>query len=223
VGFTGVDTSLFLKVYTHVTEQEETSNEIKLPVTNTDEQFNQMSCDWSNNPVFKDHLQTNIIPSSITGSKTYIMAGLGLFTKILIPSLPRILEFENCALISAQLYFEPVRGSYKVLPDASKLRIYETNKHNVPESVLLDASYNELTPSLNFDEYYNENTYYVFDITYYLSTGLSDHYLDPEQALSVSFSSSYISLSADGIVLECNKKNLSKPRLELLMLFYDQR
>jgi len=222
VGFHAIDTNLFLKVYTHVTDLEENSRIIKLPLTNKEKQFNQISCDWRNNPAFINHYHKNDVASSLTGNKAYVIAGLGLFTKILMPTLPRILEFENCTLIRAILYFEPEKGSYGDLPDASKLRLYRMNKHNDLESLLINDAGNELSPTLNMDEFYDEDTYYSFDITYYLSAGVTNHYLDPDQAIGIGFSSASIAHSFERIVLECNRTNLNKPRLELLLLYYDQ-
>jgi hypothetical protein len=222
LGFRVVDTSLYLKIYIHNTGLEEKSYNIHLPVSNAEKQFNQISCDWSNMPVFDNHIQKNEISSSLTGGVTYIRAGLGLCTKVTFPSLPSILEYENCKLVKALLYFEPAKGTYDNLPDLSKLRIFETGKHNTLDAILLDAAYNELVPTLKIDKLYNEETYYAFDITNYINKGFSSHYLDPAQALTVSFSSTQIALSIDQIILESVGKNLNKPQLELLLLFYDQ-
>jgi len=223
IGYTATDTSLYLKIYTHTIEAERISHEILLPMINTDLQFNQITCDWNNNVIFKNHRQKYAIPASETDNITFVHAGLGMFTRMIFPTLPSILEFENSLPIRAMLYFKPAYGSHKSLPAAGNLSIYETGKNNTLDALLTYSDGTSISANLNVDELYDEETWYSFDITDYLIEDISDYYLDPGKALSISFSYSNISNSLDQLLLGASFNKLTKPKLEILFLFYDQQ
>lgn len=221
LGYTVGDTSLCIKVYTHTIEAERVTKEIVFPVTNTKLQFNQITCDWNNNIVFNNHQQKYAIPASETDNITFINAGLGMYTKMTFPTLASLVELENGALIRAKLYFKPAFGTRMDLPDASDFVIYKTGKNNSLDAQLIHADGTAVVPILNVDELYNEETWYSFDITDHMISELSDRYIDPGKALSISFSSTVISNSVDQLLLGGAGNKLTEPRLELLFLFYD--
>jgi hypothetical protein len=221
IGYTVNDTSLCIKIYTHTIEAEEVTREMLLPVTNTELQFNQISCDWNNNIVFKNHRQRNAIPASATENMTFINAGLGMYTKMTFPTLPAMVEFENCVLIRALLYYKPAFGANMDLPDAGDFSLYQTGKYNTLDDLLIYSDGTPIRPVLSIDELYNEKTWYSFDITDHMINDLSDRYIDPGKALSVAFSSSVVSNSVDQLLVGGPGNKLTEPRLELLFLFYD--
>jgi hypothetical protein len=221
IGYTVKDTSLFVKLYTHAEADEEDTHEIFFRVSNTTLQFNQISCDWSNNIVFQNHRQKNEIPDSATDNITYVNAGLGMFTKMTFPTLPSVIEFENAVLVRAILYFNPAYGNNMNLPSADKISLYQTGKNNSLDAVLINAKGTAIKPVLNVDELYNEKTWYSINITNHMMYELSDHYIDPGQALSISFSSTNVSNSIDQLLLGGAGNKITEPKLELLFLFYD--
>lgn len=221
IGYTVKDTSLYLKIYTHDIDDEEDKQEIQFPVINTKLQFNQINCDWGNNMVFQNHTQKNEIPDSETGNITYVNAGLGMFTKMNFPTLPKLIEFQNAVLVRAVLYFKPAFGANMKLPPAANISLYNTGKNNRLEYVLSYANGETIKPVLNIDELYNEKTWYSINITDHMVAELSDHYIDPNKALSVSFSSTNVSKSLDQLLLGGAGNKLTEPKLELLFLFYD--
>ena len=221
IGYTVNDTSLCIKIYTHTIEAEEVTHEMLLPVTNTQLQFNQINCDWSNNIVFNNHNQRNAIPSSTTENMTFINAGLGVFTKMTFPTLPAMVEFENCVLVRAVLYYKPAFGANMDLPNAGDFSLYQTEKYNNLDALLINADGTAIRPVLSIDELYNEKTWYSFDITDHMIYELSDHYIDPGAGLSVTFSSSVVANSVDQLLVGGPGNKLTEPRLELLFLFYD--
>ena len=221
IGYTVNDTSLCIKIYTHTIEAEEVTHVILLPVTNTELQFNQITCDWSNNIIFNNHRQRNAIPSSATENMTFINAGLGMFTKMIFPTLPAMVEFDNCVLIRAVLYCKPAFGTNMDLPDAGNFSLYQTGRNNNLEALLIRADGTAIRPFLSIDELYNEKTWYSFDITDHMVNELSDRYIDPGKGLSISFSSSVVANSVDQLLVGGSGNKLTEPRLELLFLFYD--
>jgi hypothetical protein len=221
IGYMTSDTSVLVKIYTHTIDNELETNQINLPFINKNLQFNQISCDWINNPVFTDHRQKTEIPSSETGNMSFINAGLGMYTKLSFPTMASMIEFENCALVRAVLYIKPALGTNVELPDASDFVIYQTSKNNVLEALLYKADGTVVQPVLSTDELYNEETWYSFDITDHLIAEFYDGYVDPGKALSITFSSSYISNSLDQLLVGGNESKIIEPKLELLFLFYD--
>jgi hypothetical protein len=221
IGYTVKDTSLCIKIYTHDINDEEDTKEIVFPVINTDLQFNQIICDWSNNTAFQNHSQKTDIPSSATGNITYVNAGLGMFTKMTFPSLPSLVELENAVLVRAVLYFKPAYGAEMNLPSADAISVYQTSKNNKLESVIAYSNGTSIKPVLSIDELYNEKTWYSINITDHMIRELSDHYIDPHKALSVSFSSVNVAKSLDQLLLGGAGNKITEPELELLFLFYD--
>jgi hypothetical protein len=76
-------------------------------------------------------------------------------------------------------------------------------------------------PVLSTDELYNEETWYSFDITDHMIAEFSDGYIDPGKALSITFSSSYLSNSLDQLLVGGTESRIIEPKLDLLFLFYD--
>ena len=221
IGYTVKDTSLFVKIYTHTIEAEEVKREITLPVINTSLQFNQISCDWSNNMVFNNHRQKNAIPAAETDNITYVNAGLGMFTRMTFPYLASLVEFNNAVLVRAILYFKPAYGANMDLPAADNFGLYYTGKNNGLDAILTYANGEAIRPVLNIDELYNEKTWYSINITEHMMFDLSDHYIDPGKALSVSFTSSTVANSLDQLLLGGGGNKITNPKLELLFLFYE--
>jgi hypothetical protein len=221
IGYVVQDTSLLVKIYTHTVETEQVTHEITLAVKNTNLQFNQISCDWSNNIVFENHSQRNDIPASETDNISFINAGLGMFTKLTFPTLPTLVEFENSVLIQALLYFKPAFGANMDLPEVTNFSIYKTGKNNTLDAMLVYNDGSAVRPKLNIDELYNEETWYSFDITDFLISELSDRYIDPGNALSISFSSTAAFNSVDQLLVGGTANKFTEPKLELLFLFYD--
>jgi hypothetical protein len=220
-GYTVNDTSLCVKIYAHSIEAEKVTRVILLPVTSTNLQFNQITCDWSQNIIFNNHRQRNAIPSSETNNMTFINAGLGIFTKMTFPTLPGIVEFENCVLIRALLYYKPAFGANMNLPPAGNFAIYQTGRNNNLDALLIYADGSPIRPVLSIDELYNEKTWYSFDITDHMVYELSDRYIDPGKSLSIAFSSSFADNSVDQLLVGGPSNKLTEPKLELLFLFYD--
>jgi hypothetical protein len=54
-----------------------------------------------------------------------------------------------------------------------------------------------------------------------LISELSDRYIDPGKALSITFSSTIIANSVDQLLVGGEANQITEPRLELLFLFYD--
>lgn len=221
IGYTVKDTSLCVKIYTHTVDAEEVIHKILFPVINTDLQFNQISCDWSNNLVFQNHRQKSEIPDSATENITFVNAGLGMFTKMTFPTLPSMVEFENALLVRAILYFKPAYGANMDLPAADDFSLYRTGKNNRLEAVIAYMNGQAIKPILNVDELYNEKTWYSINITEHMISELRDHYIDPDKALSVFFSSSNVSKSMDQLLVGGDGNKITEPKLELLFLFYD--
>ena len=222
LGFSASDSSLHLKIHTHIDGTEKQENEIILPLANSWQQYNQITCDWSSNLILGDITQEDVIPASLTNDIAFMQCGLGLHTKVLFPSLEYITELKNTILIKALLFFEPIELSSCDPQTMDELRIFSSNNFGELDYVLTDEEGFDLTAEFNLDNQYNEETYFVFDITPYLLHEISDRYIDPEMCLYTGFTFPTLATTLDRISLDAANNKSNNMKLELTFFQYDQ-
>jgi hypothetical protein len=216
LGFGAADSTLSLKIFSHESAQIKEQKEHILSLVNSNLQYNQISCDWSNNPRFIVSGKDYEIPATETDDLSYIQNGLGLYTKLTFPSLPSITELKNSVLIKANLYMEPVKMSNWEQRTANELWIYEADQSGDIGDAL------GITADFYLDEMYDEDTYFVFDITSFLSDEIADGFIEPEMGFYIGFSSTSAATTLDMIVLAGDNIKYDHLKLELTFFRYDQ-
>ena len=144
--------------------------------------------DVSGLPIEKVATQREEISSNELEKMAYLQAGMGYITRVDFPSLGKILEVEHKNyLYKAVLVLRPVINKDDEVALPENLILYTTDKRNNVVSELSDDDGNTVYGNYYYDEYYNENTYYSFDVTDFLYDELADSYVDPDNGLLIIF------------------------------------
>ncbi len=224
LGFDASDTTLFLKLYTHEPGPLNPQNEHLLPMTNSSYQYNQISYDLSGLSALESISEKKGIPAADTWDLAYIYGGLGLYAKATFPYLEDLTgeaELTNSILISAHLYLDPA-GLEKNRSDIlENIRIYETESNGDLGDIMVTESSSALTAYSSVDQIYQDNTYFVFDVTDYLNIELADYYLDPEFGFYLDLMSPDANSTLSELMLDGSLSSENKLRLELTFFYYD--
>lgn len=224
LGFEASDSSLYLKLYTHEPGPTNSQLEHKFPMTNSYLQYNQISFDLSCAPAFDSITEDEGLLASYSESIAYIYGGLGLYTKVNFPYLSYLTgaaELKNSILVSANLYLEPFELDKDKSELLEEVRIYETEHNGDVGDVLLDESSLELEAKGNLDYIYDENTFFVFDLTDYVNIEVADYYLDPEFGFYLDFTDSVAVSTLDELMLDGSQTAGNNMRIELTFFYYD--
>ncbi|KIC63493.1 DUF4270 family protein [Chryseobacterium taiwanense] len=163
----------------------------------------------------------NPIPSQNLGNKTYLMAGIGVYTKVEVPYLKSLKNlFENYKVIDATLSLSPVAGYYSTsFYNPPALYYYWGDKlnHIVGTYTQSDGS-SEITASLsNTSEFQNEHSY-DFSFKTYVNTILSESADSNYNTLI--YPSSYTDVLSGKAVLGDQKNKTNPAKLKVYMLGY---
>ncbi|MDP4187095.1 MAG: DUF4270 family protein [Bacteroidota bacterium] len=179
VGFNASDTSTYIRLFYHINGTLNSDTYYDFQLTNTNEQFNQISSDRSGTALANlGNGLLHKLDAQSTNQITYAQAGVGLATRIEFPYLTEIPKLGNYGtILKATLYIKPLRSSYVhnvSLP--SQLNLYSTVSNNQLESAIQNTSGNNATGNLVLDYLHKENTQYTFDITSYLKAKINASY-----------------------------------------------
>ncbi len=137
-------------------------------------QYNKIDHDFSGSEL-AGLSPTNPIASSKLGNKSYMMSGLGIYTKITIPYLENIKNLsENYSIISANMYLSPAAGYYNNnFYNPTPVHYYIGNKDNGIVKNFSTTSTEDPEIALSDKGEFQSDYYYTFPITYYLNTVLT--------------------------------------------------
>lgn len=217
VGFISSDEDINIKLYTHRSEEVLKDIIYEFPLVNSEKQFNAIKHNYANTPLENITSQREDIPSHKMENKAYMQSGVGLMTKIQFPSMQEFLLYENSFILRAELYIRPAAGSYNTNTLTNNVYLYNTDKTNALGNILYNSDGSVLTSIFSFDEFYHDQTYYLFDITNFLKAELSDFHFDYEHALLVSTSDADYLCSFDRIIFDDNS---NKPQLKIYYMNY---
>lgn len=138
-------------------------------------QYNKIQSDFTGSEL-ANLTPKNPILSTNLGNKTYLMAGIGVYTKVEIPYLKSLKNlYENYKIIDATLSVSPVAGYYSnQFYNPSPLYYYVGDKLNHIVSTHTSDGSTEITTSLSNDsEFQNEHTY-NFSLSSYVNSILAE-------------------------------------------------
>jgi hypothetical protein len=164
---------LFIRLYYHEGDEEKHHD---FTMANTPLQFNHIQSDKSNTAIVNLQSQPEDISSDLTNCEAYIQGGIGLYTKIKMPTIDKFSELGiNHKILKAELVIKPLRGTYSdKSPLPQTLVLYGVNKKNRIDGVLVNSAGNQIGANPVIDSEFQENTYYKFDITEYIWGELQD-------------------------------------------------
>lgn len=198
----------FLRFYYHLDKEFQENKSISLYINETNHQFNRAITDFTNSPLKDLKTGHNLVKSSDTNNMAFIQGMSGLLAKIQFPTVQNILTETRWKILKAELVFEPVKSSFETFKLPEKLYLYDTDKANGVNSQFTDSEQNALLPQFIQDRLYND-TRYIFNITPFINSELSDHYFDPEHGLligidaeRISYYSTLLSSTLDRLLIE---------------------
>jgi Domain of unknown function (DUF4270) len=215
VGFNANDVKLILYTTRGALSAEKISYEFGLE--NSLKQFNNITHDFSStqlNPLVE---QRNELSSTATGGLSFLQGGIGLAIRVDFPSLPEILLLRRGRIMDAQLSISPLRSSYNDFDLPPELDLYESDKLNRRNALVLDKHGAVASSTLILDELYHEETAYSFDVTEYLIDELSDSYVDPEKGLLMMLPSNDLNARFGRLIADARNRNT---KLKIYYLFY---
>lgn len=222
LGFEASDSSLNMVLYTHYIGEEKIEVSSKFPMYLSETCFNHVETDRSGTSLYNLAAQKIEIPSAETGNRTFLQSGSGIVTRIDFPGLNKLLEFDSGNILyKAELILKPYPSSYTKATLPEQIIFYTTDKYNRLISNIQDSDGNAITADFHFDDLYNENTWYQFDVTDFIMDELADTYFDTDVGLIAMFPEDSFQASFDRIVFDARQSMEFKPVLKLYFLFYN--
>lgn len=204
VGFVANKARLKLKFYYHLNKEIPEDKEINLTMGATNHQFNNVRKDFTGTLLEPLQGGTNHVKSQETGNLVFIQGLTGLLAKIQFPTVENLLMGQRWKILKAELVFEPLMNSYDLFRLPQRLFMWDTDKGNrfSLNSYMRDAEGNPVFPEFEYDQFYNEDTRYTFEITNFINRELSDFYFDYEHGLLIGLEQSKFLSALDRLVIE---------------------
>jgi hypothetical protein len=202
LSFTADISRLNLKIYYHLEEEFPENKQLTLQINESNHQFNHIEYNFTNTPLNGIGQGNNELPGSETGNKAFIQGLTGLLAKVQFPTMQNILMEQRWKIIRADLVFQPARNSYDFFKLPSKLNLYETDRENRINALVVDSEGRALLPDFVYDEFYNTDTRYTFNITRFINKELSDNYFDYEHGLLIGLEQTEFLSTLERLVIE---------------------
>jgi hypothetical protein len=161
------------------------------------------------------------LPSTETGNVTFLQGGFNLRTRIELPTIDRLYYLGIGSVIKAELYFEPVKGTYKKksdLPSTLEMYLVDSKNRSFGQMGLVGTS-DMAYAVLHYNEEFKNETYYSFDITKFVV----DEYLDkgdPVYSLLMSLPQSGINGNVDQLIIGDQHHPTNKLKLKVYLATY---
>lgn len=222
LGFEAVDSSLYLTLYMHYIGETKVEHTYIFPLHLETTCFNKIETDRSGTYVENLKTQKGELPSSETGDRAFLEAGSGIVTRLDFPSLSRLLEFNiRSYLYKAEVILKPYPNSYSEVGLPNNIVLYKTDKYNRLVSEIVSSDGSSLFADFYYDGLYNENTYYQFDVTDFITSKLQYSYFDTDAGLIITLPEEKFKGSLDRMVFDARKNALFRPVLRLYFVFYN--
>ncbi len=213
--------SIRIQLHTHVLGQYEPDELIiDFNISESNNHFNALIPDRSGTDFENLISEREELLSRISGDKGFIQGTAGVLVRVDFPSLNEFFTLEDHILLKAELVLRP-SPEYVTTDAPPTLHFYETNKINQMNSQIENADDNVVYANLVLDELYHENSYYITDITNFLSAELAGSYYNTDHGLLVTVPLSDFKSQTDHLILEGEKSNRYKPTLNLYFLTYE--
>lgn len=183
-------------------------------------QYNKIKSDFAGSDL-AGLTPTNPIESKNIGNRSYLMAGIGVYTKVEIPYLKSLKNlYTNYKIISADLSVSPVAGYYsKAFYNPTPLYYYAGDKKNNITSTFLESDgTTEIQVSLSADSEFQSDYAYSFNLLNYVNTILSETSTSNYNILI--YPSSYADVLSGKAVLGNQKNSTNPAKLKLYILGY---
>lgn len=211
-----------VRMYYHTTSVNGTE-EVKYTLDlnpSTGYQYNKIKSDFSGSDL-AGLTPTNPIESKNLGNRSYLMAGIGVYTKVEIPYLKTLKNlYTNYKIISADLSLSPVAGYYsKSFYNPTPLYYYLGDKKNNIISTFLETDgTTEIQVSLSDDSEFQSDYGYSFNLLSYVNNILSETTTSNYNILI--YPSSYADVLTGKTVFGDQRNSTNPAKLKLYILGY---
>jgi hypothetical protein len=212
-----------MRLYYHHHQYETVHKHLDFIVQRSDYnlQFNQFA--FCGQPVvnFPQEQKLKLPANAANNYRSYILAGVGIITRLEIPYLKNLLDFnDNIRIMAAELQLEPVKNTYKTFRLPQELSLYTSDSQNRFTSAIKDKNGNVQTAYLYKDQIYQLETRYTFDITDFLESKLKQETNElPSLLFTVKPDNLYETL--DRLVLGSQLNAINKVKLKVYYMFYE--
>jgi len=217
IGFKANAASAKLLMYTTRGDIDSKRILYEFKLENFAKQYNNITYDFTSTPLENLTEQRNELSGNETGGISYLHGGIGLALRVDFPSFSEFLMRERGTILEAELSIAPQQGSYNEFDLPSGLLMYKSGKKNREGGLVVDSQGAIASSKLTIDNLYHENTAYTFDVTKFLNDELADSYVDPENGLLITLSSTAMSTKFHRLIANANDQNT---KLKIYYLTY---
>ncbi|MBN1145527.1 MAG: DUF4270 family protein [Bacteroidales bacterium] len=209
-----------LRLYYHYTQFEYKNAYLDFNIGTFDaSQFNQFLID--DEAVSFPEQQAEKVPASQYEGKSYVMAGLGVVTRFEIPYLKNLNSLhENVKIINAVLQIEPLRNTYKQFGLPEQICLYTSDGRNRFMSAITNSKGITQYANLTIDYVDQIETWYTFDVTSFLQSGLKDN-SDETPSLLLTIPPDNLYKTVDRLVLGSQMNSTNKVTLKVYYMIYE--
>lgn len=211
-----------VRMYYHtasVNGTEEVKHTLDLNPSSTN-QYNKIKSDFTGSDL-AGLTPSNPIESKNLGNRTYLMAGIGVYTKVEIPYLKTLKNlYTNYRIISADLSLSPAAGYYSnIFYNPATLHYYwGDKKNNIISAFLQSDGETEITASLSDTSEFQSDYGYNFSLLNFVNTILSETTTSNYNVLI--YPSSYDDVITEKVVFGAQKNSTNPAKLKLYILGY---
>ncbi|WDF47007.1 DUF4270 family protein [Chryseobacterium sp. KACC 21268] len=183
-------------------------------------QYNKIKSDFTGSDL-AGLTPSNPIESKNLGDRTYLMAGIGVYTKVEIPYLKSLKNlYANYRIISADLSLSPVAGYYSnQFYNPTVMHYYlGDKKNNIISSFVETDGTTEITASLTDTSEFQSDYGYNFSLLNFVTTILSETTTSNYNVLI--YPSSYTDVLSGKTVFGDAKNSTNPAKLKLYILGY---
>lgn len=201
-------------------DSEDNSYFVDFVITSTAKQFNQISADLSSSTLKGFTNSEEIKQSTSTNNLIFSQSGTGVSARIEIPSIKNLLEISNnSTALSAQLTFNPLKGSYNAnnpLPETLSIYIVDHKNRIIKELTDIDGNIANAILTKE-DSEFDENTFYTVDLS-----GFVEEILFLETNLNYALMIQYQNYTnnVNNLIIENNVSTNNKVKLSVKYLNY---
>ncbi|MCU4155805.1 DUF4270 family protein [Carboxylicivirga sp. A043] len=212
------DSTSYLRLYSHTVEQEKIEKEQTFSLKSTT-QFNEIYA--HNKDIIFNQLEDkkSRLTEQSTDGMVILQSGLGYKFRVDLPSLNNLIELETKGhIVKAELRIHPNMDIMQTDELPSTLYIGDIYRANEIWGYLTDTNSNLLTSVLTVDRMYHENTYYSFDLTYYINSRMQEAVVDTDQGLFITLPDDDMGSSL--MWLAVNGHSITNNNSKLLLYYY---
>ncbi|MCU4177063.1 hypothetical protein [Carboxylicivirga sp. N1Y90] len=224
LGITLADSVPHVRLYSHKVslEKETIIRDLNLEVSSRN--FNQFINHDSDNDYSTIASGQDKLVETASNGLLALQAGSGYEIRVDFPYLNNLLEIKQLGHeVKAELHIRPNSklSPWSELPDL--VYISELDRINANRNPLLTSEETALSGTLYLDKVYNEETFYVFDVSDYLNYRLTESIVDTEKGLVFSLPSDDLVNSFASLIVNGSSFSNNASQLYIYYYYYDNQ